>query len=636
MTREDLAAAHPAAARAVRPGLLVAAILLCVYGGLAVAVDFPRAAMGIQSDEATYYMMGHSLAEDGDLTYRREDLVRVWTEFPGGPTGVFLKKGKDILEAGLMRRPPFVWSRTQDDPDQTRLFYGKSFIYPVFAAPFVTVFGTNGFLVLHAILLALVAWCSYLFLHARMPAAVAALLAGAFVMVSVVPVYFVWITPELFNFALGLLAFFCWLYKEVAPPSHLTPRTAWLMTGRSDLLAAALLGIATFSKPTNAFLFVPMAAWLLWRRRLGRAIAASTVFLIVAVGLFAINVAISGDWNYQGGGEQQRRTFYYEFPFQTPASGFDVGQAKARDGALTYVIFKESVVWTNFLHNWKWFFVGRNAGLVPYFFPAVFALVLFAARPRHRPAWQYFVLAAALGQIVLFITTVPYTWNGGGGSVGNRYFMGAYGAFLFLIPPVTRLSAALVPWIGGALFTAPLVLNPFVTSFRPGDHAKSGPFRWLPMELTLVYDWPINNQAERMRVWFGDNPGQRDPGFQIYFFEDNAFTETDKSFWVRGESRAEFLVKTDRPMKRLVLTLTAGPEPVRVEARLSGRSQEVSLAPGESQQIAFAMGPGFLYQGTWPVWVASISASSGFVPIFYGDSTDTRFLGVRVKPMLVE
>ena len=41
--------------------------LLCVYGALALTVDFPRAAIGFKSDEATYYMMGHSLAEDGDL-----------------------------------------------------------------------------------------------------------------------------------------------------------------------------------------------------------------------------------------------------------------------------------------------------------------------------------------------------------------------------------------------------------------------------------------------------------------------------------------------------------------------------------------------------------------------------------------
>ena len=633
MMPETAASPRASLLRSVRPGLLLTAVLLCVYGALALTVDFPRAAMGIQSDEATYYMMGHSLAEDGDLTYRREDLVRVWREFPSGPTGVFLKKGTDILDAGFMRRPPFFWTRTQDDPDQTRLFFGKSFIYPVAAAPFVKLFGTNGFLVLHALLLALVVWCSFLFLHARMPAPVAALLAGAFVLVTVVPVYFVWITPELFNFSLGVLAYFCWLYKEVAAPAPVTRRMRWVMSGKSDLVAALLLGIATFSKPWSAFLFPPVVLFLLLRRRVARAVAASAVFLIVAAGLFALNMAISGEWNYQGG---ERNTFYYEFPFQTPRSGFDVGQEKARDEALTEVIFARSVVWTNFVHNLGWFFTGRNAGLVPYFFPAVFALAAFLAAPRRRPAWQYFVLLGALGQIAVFIVSVPYTWNGGGGSVGNRYFMGAYGAFLFLIPPLSRVSLALIPWVAGGLFTAQLVLNPFVTSFRPGEHTKSGPFRLLPMELTLVYDWPINNERERMRVWFGDNPGQHDPGFQIYFFDDNAYLDANKTFWVKGESRAEFLVKTDRPMKRLVLTLTAGPKPVDVTTRLSGRSQDVRLAAEETQQIAFAMGDGFPYQGKWPVWVASISAGSGFVPIFYGESTDTRYLGVHVKPVLVE
>src|SRR5688500_14964068 len=82
----------PVAAPSLRPGALRALILLCVYGGLAVSVDFPRTAIGIQSDEATYYMMGHSLAEDGDLTYHRHDLERVWKEFPSGPSGLFLKQ----------------------------------------------------------------------------------------------------------------------------------------------------------------------------------------------------------------------------------------------------------------------------------------------------------------------------------------------------------------------------------------------------------------------------------------------------------------------------------------------------------------------------------------------------------------
>ena len=221
-----------------RPGAVLALLLLCVYGGIAVSVDFPQAAMGIQSDEATYYMMGHSLAQDGDLTYRRDDLLRVWKDFDTGPAGVFLKRGSDIVEWGFMRRPPFFWTRLAPDPDGSRLYFGKSFIYPLVAAPLVKVFGTNGFLVLHALLLGGVAWCAYLFLHARAPALPSVLLADAFVMASVVPVYFVWITPELFNFALGCFAYFCWLYKEVASPDHMPRRLRWLAGPRSDVAAA--------------------------------------------------------------------------------------------------------------------------------------------------------------------------------------------------------------------------------------------------------------------------------------------------------------------------------------------------------------------------------------------------------------
>jgi hypothetical protein len=624
-----------ARASSVVPGILLAAVLLCVYGGLALAVDFPHAAIGIQSDEATYYMMGHSLAEDGDLTYRRADLVRVWREFPSGPTGVFLKKGRTIDRVGLMLKPPFFWTSTRADSDPNRYFFGKSFAYPLFAAPFVRLFGTNGFLLLNALLMTVAALCGYLFLAARMPPAIAATLAGAFVMVSVVPVYYVWIAPELFNFTLGVLAYFCWLYKEVASPEQAPRRSRWLFGSRSDVAAGVLLGLATFSKISNALMFPPIVAWHLWRRRWRDALKASLAFGIVAVGLFAINMAISGEWNYQGG--QDRSTFYYEFPLQTPSSGFDVGAPKERNEALTEIIFNRSVFWTNLTHNLRYMFVGRYAGMLPYFFPAVFAIVAFLSAPRRRPVWQWLVLCGGLAQPVFFGIVTPYTWLGGGGSVGNRYFMGAYGAFLFLLPPISRVSVAVVPWLLGALFVAPLVLNPFVASFYPGSYAARGAFRWLPVELTLVYDWPINTDPSRVRVWYGDNDGQHDPGFQIYFFDPNAYgREQDKSFWVKGGSRAEFLIKTDRPMKRLVLTLSAG-VPNDVVVTVASHTQHLSLAAGGSQQLFFALGDGFPYPGQWPVWTASVSSSAGFVPALdEPPSTDTRYLGVRVKPMVVE
>jgi hypothetical protein len=617
------------------PGVILALVLLCIYGGLALSVDFPRAAIGIQSDEATYYMMGYSLAEDGDLTYRREDLVRVWREFPSGPSGVFLKEGRDVTGLAPSLRPPFFTIRSRPDPDRQRLFYGKSFAYPLFAAPFVKLFGTNGFLVLHALLLSLVTFCGFAFLRARAPAAPSALLASAFVMASVVPVYFVWITPELFNCSLALLAYFSWLYKEVATIDR-TPRgMRWLFCGRSDLLAAVIIGIDTFSKPSNALLFAPIVIWHVYRRRWRVAIASTALFVIVAGGLFAINVAISGEWNYQGGA---RNTYVYEFPFQNPEPRADLGVAKSREEALVDIVFNRRVFWTNLAHNLWYFVVGRYAGLLPYFFPALFALVTCALTARRRPLWQWLVFASVVAQALLFIIWTPYTWNGGGGSVGNRYFVGAYGICLFLLPPITRIGVAVVPWLIGSAFVAPLVLNPFVASFYPGRNAQHGPLRRLPVELTLVYDLPIATEADRVMQWFGDNPGQNDPGFQIYFFDRNAFgREEDKSFWVKGESRAEFLVKIDRPMKRFVLTLTAGAVPTDVSAEIAGRRQRVSLKAGTTQQILFALDAGFPYQGQWPVWTASVSSTTGFVPaLTESGSTDTRYLGVRVKPMMVE
>ena len=633
--RTSAAEGRVAARAALLPGVVLALLVLSIYGGLALTVDFPRAAIGIQSDEATYYMMGHSLAEDGDLTYRREDLVRVWREFPSGPTGVFLKKGRDVLRVGLMLRPPFFWTTTRPDTDPDRYFYGKSFAYPLVAAPFVRLFGTNGFLLLNAVLLSVAAFCGCVFLQARMRPLTAAMLAGAFVMVSVVPVYFVWIAPELFNFTLGLVAYFFWLYKEAGAAA--TARgTRWLSGTRSDLVAAVLLGVATFSKVSNALLFPPVVVWMLWRRRWMAALGASAVFAAVAAGLFAVNLAISGEWNYQGG--HDRSTFYYEFPLQTPTSGFAVGAPKERNEALTEIIFDRRVFWTNLTHNLGYMFVGRYAGMIPYFFPAAFAMAAFLAGLRRRPGWQKLVLCGGLAQPLFFAIVTPYTWLGGGGSVGNRYFMGAYGAFLFLLPPISRVGIAIVPWLVGGLFVAPLVLNPFAASFYPGSYAAHGAYRLLPVELTLVYDWPINTDASRVRVWYGDNPGQNDPGFQLYFFDPNAYgQEADKSFWVKGASRAEFLIKTDRAMKRLVLTLTAGAVDTNVSARVAGRTQRLSLRAGNSQQIFFALGEGFPFQGQWPVWTASVSSSAGFVPALTEEkSTDTRYLGVRVKPVLVE
>jgi len=627
-----------------RPGLALAGVFFCLYGALALSVNLPRATYGFKSDEATYYMIGLSLAYDGDLTYREEDLVRVWREFSSGPSGVFLKRGQKIGGA--------------PDPDQSRYFYGKSFIYPLFAAPFIRLFGSNGFLVLNALALSLALFCAYLFLHARSGPWPSAILAGAFVIASVVPVYAVQMMPEVFNLSLACLAYFCWLYKEVASPERSPRATAWLFTPRSDLVAAVLLGVATFSKPTHALLFAaPLCWWAFqWGSRFRRPHAGSKAeatlttanplafgfsrkiliptiaFGVVAGGLFAINMAVSGDWNYQGGGD--RKSYYFEFPFQTQGTKNEIGVTKSREDAMTHVIFSPRTFWSNLLHNVEYFFVGRYAGLVGYFLPGAFAILALLAAPRRRPGWQWLVLAAALAQGFIFIIGTPYTWSGGG--VGNRYFMSGYGVMVFLLPPLESIALAFVPWIAGGLFIAPIVLNPFTASFRPGDIAKSGPLRIFPVEHTLVNDIPINTEPERAHLWFGDTVG--DPGFLVYFLDDNAYgREQDRSFWTRGDSRADLIFKTDRPIRKAIFNLAAGAVPVDVSLKIGGRRQDVHLDAAQTQQITIAMPPGlpFEKETTALVWNVSIWTHGGFVPIFVdANAADARYLGVRVKPML--
>ena len=264
------------------------------------------------------------------------------------------------------------------------------------------------------------------------------------------------------------------------------------------------------------------------------------------------------------------------------------------------------------------------------------AMLALLAAPRRRPGWQWLVLGAALLQGLIFLVLTPYTWSGGG--VGNRYYFSGYGVMLFLLPPIESIALAFTPWVVGALFVAPMVMNPFVAAFRPNENAKAGPLRLLPVELTLLNDLPVWTEGERARSWFGEL-GQGDPGFLLSFLDDNAYgREEDKSFWIRGESRADFVIKTNRPIRKATFTIAAGPVAADVKITISGRSQSLHLEPGQSTQVAMAMPPGLPFekeiQGGM-LWIASISCSSGFSPIFYDPGAkDARYLGVRVKPML--
>jgi hypothetical protein len=623
------------------PGYLVCAFIGLLLLGMAVTVNFPRASLGFQSDGATYYSMAHSLAQDGDLAFQRRDLERVWREYPTGPEGIFLKKGK-TAGLGLTGTFPYLEWRKGPDTRDDRLYYGKSFTYPLFAAPFVKVFGTNGFLVFHVVLLVAALAAAYAFLAAQSETVPAIGYAVAFLFATAAPVYLVWLTPEMFNLCTVLLGLFFWAYKIVAPP---IPRGRWgrfLRSDASDYVAAALLGIATFSKPLNILALGPIGLVGLWQRKWAQTATLVVATGVVTVALFGANVAISGEFNYQGG---DRNTFYGStgFPFQRPDLTFDTtGMSRTTNAVPTDVLFNADALTRVLPRNVGYFLFGRHTGLVAYFFPGALSIVLLLVSRRAWAAlpWAATVSVALAG--LALIVYMPYTYSGGGGPVGNRYFMGLYALFLFATPPLRSIWPAVVALAIGSMFTAQLVLNPFYSSFYPAEHPKRGLFRLLPVELSLINDLPMNVTPSRAK-----QPLAGDPAVLAYFLDDNAYNREGEWFWLRGGEEAQLILRAPAKLRadggydslqirRVTLELRAGEVANRVTATSDAQAVTFDLGQGSNGSVGLAMPAGLPYrpvpgQPTNFVYLLRIRTVNGFTPFFSSGSRDTRYLGAMVR-----
>jgi hypothetical protein len=641
-----------------KPGVIASALVGILLLAFAVSVDFPKAnGSRFKGDESTYYMLGHSLARDFDFQYERKDLTRVWEEF-SGPEGVFLKTGKEHVEIRGSSSFPFLrWERREDPERKTRLYFSKSYIYPLIAAPFIVMFGTNGFLVLHAILIAFDLLVIYLFILAATKSNWVALpMAIAFLATSVVPVYFVWLMPELLNFSLVLYAVFLWAYKEVAPSAPSAPNAP--NARRSDYLAALLLGLATFSKPPHLLVLVPMLLLVASRRQWKRAAAMLVICGAVTAGLFALNAAITGEFNYQGG---DRKTFYSHtgYPFANTWETFDTinSVVRGREDVLLGDVLVNTHSGTVLRHNLWYFLVGRNAGLLPYFFPGMLAVALFLFS-KQKHLWQWLSLATISAVVVFHVFMWPFTWNGGGGPVGSRYFLPFYALFLVLIPATAGVGAAIVAFAVGATFTAQLVMNPFFVSLAPGTHTKTGALRMFPTELTLLHDLPVAQDRDRMKR----QVGPRDPSPQTlaYFMDDNSFVpeehppgSKDFWFWVKGRSTAEVVLRAPieslgennwvtKQIAKLTIEVRNGNVANQVTVKTGTDSQTFALTPGELRVVPLSIPQGVPFrrevQPTSYLYRLSVTTTAGFVPFLEHPcevrgkcaSDDPRFLGAMI------
>ena len=580
-------------------GLVVAAL-----AGVTLATDLPKASQGqFWGDGATYHSMAWSLAEDLDLEYEARDVFRVRREFAGGPQGIFLKRasGALTLDAGA----GFPWVR-RVSPAEKRIYFAKSLAYPAAAAPLVRALGTRGMLLTNALFLSLALVLGYAEL--RRGSGPASALAATLVLhlATVAPIYLLWPSPELFN--LGVIAAGLAAWRRERP-----------------LLSALLLGLATYSKPSNLLLAIPLVLSPLVADRGWRGLRASllrgTAVILVVVGFYGLNAAVTGEINYQGG---ERKTFYDKFPFEAYGVTFGNSGIWMRTNQIGPRVEGQSVapvergseppralgeIRSSFFRNLGYFWIGRFGGALPYFFPVVLAAAcLLLVGSRSSESWL--ALASLLVSYIAYIWVIPDNWYGGSGTVGNRYFLNLVPLGVFLIPRARQGAVALGGLLGSALFVTPLLASPMATSLRPGDHAMRMPFRLLPAELTMLNDLAVFGEPWRKKRPVGDTegdprkPGSADPSAYYLYFPDNGTygleaADAGAGFRLREGQSAEVFLRALEPVRRMAFHLSTDGTPDRLKIAVDGRRAEASVEPGKVSELIFEPSQGFVYKDTF-------------------------------------
>jgi hypothetical protein len=579
--------------------------------GFSLFVNLPSIEQGfLFADQAVYYSLTQSIARDLDLEYTTKDLIRYYHDFDAGPQGIFLKKARN-----------------------GRIFYAKSWAYSLFAAPFVRIFGYNGFLVFHSVLLLLIMLLGFTYLsRANSPLTSISYLL-TFFFATVVGVYFLWISPDFFNFCLTFIIVFLWVYKikrrqTPLPPGEAEAPRSFLLSPGTDYLAAFLTGIAVFSKPPNIVLLGPLVLYALYGKKFFKALCLALICLLTIGLLFGANYLLTSDWNYQGG---ERKTFIGSFPLEKDSQTFDsLGGTMTSENYFQRFLIPPKFI----LYNIYYYFFGRFTGMAWYFFPAFLALLLFFLAKRRFHDWL--TLAALTAGILIYIVLTPEFYGGGGGSLANRYFLNIYPLFFFLPAEKKGWRQVVLIWVIAAIFISPILVSPFRSSARPATHAKKFPIKALPLEMTQVNNFPTNTNPDafRVHIW----PDKPHPwGEFLHFLDDNFYPKLEPTgIWTMGDKTCEFILKTYYPLREIGVKLLNNPRSNNeITVKVEGRSQKIVLQSKQWGTLRFPVGNGFQVEQRHHYRI-KVKAAKGSIP-YLEDPTaqERRYLGVFFELDLV-
>ncbi len=543
---------------ASRPVVVTLAAASCFLLAVPLTIGKPGQPPTLKADEPAYYLMALSLARDFDLRYLPADGDRLLEEFPFASTHNLILMTSDG------------W-RT--------VHYGKPLAYPLFAAPFAALWGANGMVFFNMALLVSMVWLAAAFLARRASPATAAAFACGLFLLSACSRYVFWLQPEVFNM-FGVFGALYWGFEN-------RRRAIWLTA-----LSGVLLALPTYNKPMFAAIALPLVGAFLLRRQ-WRTAAVWTLGFAGGLALLATMSLRMTDLVLPYLGSDVRAAVRVCEPGDWPveiveARRIAVGGNPGTGEAEAAVTIPESPTGNNFswlfriprqsfgevVENIGYFLVGRHAGLLPYhpFAGIALALFLFAGR-RDRDRWLLLLaLAVVAGYFVLFI---DWNWQGGGGFIGNRYFVSVIPAFLFLVPgriPPWTLPAG---YLSAGLFAGAMVLAPFgvtVPAATLQAHTRNAPLRYLPLELSLsnvpgyerrgVAGMSVMGRADRLRA-------------------------RGSQWWVAARGPTEILIESRHRFDSLVLSISSPAAPNTLSLRMDGGpTVEVEVAnAGEPQRV---------------------------------------------------
>ena len=564
------------------PRLVLVALGLAVLV-LPLATHKPGLPPTLKADEPAYFLAALSLVHDFDLRVDEADQRRLFEAYPYLPANNLIVMTRDGWQT---------------------LYYGKPYLAPFLAAPFVALFGVDGAVVFNMVLLLAMGAMGFAWLRRRNSDGLAAFFVAGFFLLSTAWSYAFWIHPEM----LCMFGTCACLFFGFAALDHMRSLSlgttqdrdalAWpiihrLGAHKALALSAGCLALGVYNKPMLAAVGLPVLFELLAGKR-WRGLA---IWLAAAVASMAVLCGIA--WaltgaptpylvNHRAGFNMHDPTHpvmspeIFETLFGVKPVSEENATAEADPGkeasAGWWWLFRvPETKWVELKEDLVYFAVGRHTGVFLYMPFALLCLALFLVFERSRRGW---LVRGALAIVsALFLVWIPFNWHGGGGFVGNRYFVMLYPAFLFLVQRIRPAVSVAAFWALGGLLVGPLFLAPYglvVPSATLQAHARNAPLESFPVEFSLR-NLPGHSGTVHAETYLW---ARKD---EMRIIEQGDLDD----IWLRGGGGVEVWLQRGEPLRRAYLELRAPIDGQVADVRLGGELQTVTLGT-EWTRLEFA------------------------------------------------